>query len=515
MYKLFLIILLIGYFSVLSAQDSTKSLAFKENNPHRKSPYFYQPDLSYQIWKQFKLVQEANNGDPLAQHELGMRYLFGEGIPADTSQALIWIKKASDKGLTAAKYNYGILLINGWGTEWNPFTAFKLFLEAAQAGMPQAQYITGLFFTDNLTTKQDWNKAYYWLKKSADNNFEPASNILDEIKNRATVDLSDSTLADDFEVDEISENVNSTDAISNATGLVFIDFDTSIDSIQNIDDELLVDDLNKIYDASQDKESIFKDDSTLAELSGKLDELKKLADGGSPEALTILGKLSEKGIHLDKDLIEAAAFYIRAIRIDSPRSPFLLYELMNNHDLLSLIHNRISSGSPEAMFVLYGLKELGYYNAISSEQAINYLQRSVNANYIPAIVELGLKYYTESSTDKEKIEAAGIWNVGEQFGSTEASVRIIASIVFDGIDVNVNYEIIPSLNAAIEEGSVLAEVVLAYVFENGIGTEKDLARAVRLYRQAAYRGSQYAYEQLQRIYDSIRPADKTFKIEEL
>ncbi|MCJ7554170.1 MAG: hypothetical protein MUO34_09840, partial [Ignavibacteriaceae bacterium] len=70
------------------AQDTTKSLAFKNNKNIRNSPFFYQPDLAYQLLQQFKLIQEANGGDPLAQHELGMRLLLGEGLAADTVQAV-------------------------------------------------------------------------------------------------------------------------------------------------------------------------------------------------------------------------------------------------------------------------------------------------------------------------------------------------------------------------------------------------------------------------------------------
>ena len=149
----------------LTAQDSTKSLAFKKNRPYRNNPYFYQPDLSYQILQQFKLVQIANSGDPLAQHELGLRLLTGEGIAADTITAVYWIKKAASQKLTSALYNYGIMLINGWGTEWNPFAAYENFLLAAEAGMSQAQYVVGVLHTDNLIVPRDWNKSYYWIKK--------------------------------------------------------------------------------------------------------------------------------------------------------------------------------------------------------------------------------------------------------------------------------------------------------------------------------------------------------------
>ena len=134
------IVLFLSQFSLI-AQVTTKSLAFKNNRPYSNNPYFYQPDLSYQLLQQFKLVQIANSGDPLAQHELGLRLLTGEGIAADTVTAVYWIKKAASQKLTSALYNYGIMLINGWGTDWNPFAAYDNFLLAAQSGMKEAQYI--------------------------------------------------------------------------------------------------------------------------------------------------------------------------------------------------------------------------------------------------------------------------------------------------------------------------------------------------------------------------------------
>ena len=93
------------------SQDSTKSLAFKNNKPYKRSPYFYRPDLSHQILQQFKLTKEANSGDVLAQHELGLRYLLGEGIATDTIKAVYWLRKAADQKLPSAMYNYAILLI--------------------------------------------------------------------------------------------------------------------------------------------------------------------------------------------------------------------------------------------------------------------------------------------------------------------------------------------------------------------------------------------------------------------
>ncbi|MFB3056848.1 MAG: tetratricopeptide repeat protein, partial [Ignavibacteriaceae bacterium] len=178
---IYILIFSVIFGGISLAQDSTRSLAFKNNKPFRRSPYFYRPDLGYQIWQQFKLTQEANSGDVLAQHELGLRYLLGEGTTADTTKAVYWISKAAEQKLPSAMYNYAILLINGWGVDWDPFSAFNYFKGAAKAGMIQAQYVVGILYTDNLIVKRDLNYAYYWVQKSADEGYEPAEDVVLQI----------------------------------------------------------------------------------------------------------------------------------------------------------------------------------------------------------------------------------------------------------------------------------------------------------------------------------------------
>ena len=182
-----LILVIIPVFQV-SAQDTTKSLAFKNNRPMEQQSILYHPDIAYQMWQTLQLVTEANSGNALAMHELGIRYIMGYGVPADTVKAAYWIGKAAEKGLPGACYNYAILLNNGWGVKWNPFTAYNYFMTAARNSMPQAEYFVGLMYTDNLIVKRNWSKAYVWIKKSADNGFAPAKETLSELS--SSIDLS-------------------------------------------------------------------------------------------------------------------------------------------------------------------------------------------------------------------------------------------------------------------------------------------------------------------------------------
>ena len=513
---LFFIFLTIFLITEGFAQDTTSSLAFKKNRPRTiRGGFFYQPDLSYQIWQQFNLIREANAGDVLAQHELGLRYLLGEGIAADTIKGAYWIHKAAEKGLTAASFNYGILLINGWGVNWNPFAAYKYFLDAANDGMPQAEYIVGILFTDNLIIKKDLNKAYYWIKKSVKGNYEPAKQILTEISSKvdtSKIKLDNNIVSNKTKKDTANQKNNQ--SLPNSLGLVLIDFTVDQDTTTHISDSTLVDDILLIGSDDLNKELGLKekDNSIDSIKKSGISSLLKFADSGSPEALTFIGRLYEKGIYYSKDIVAASAYYVRAIKLDSPRSPFLLYELIKTKDYFENLKTNIDENIPDAMFVWYGIHSLGFANLITDDDANKLLQNAASKYYIPAIVELGLNYFTGKYVKKDKQNGLSIWQNAVKFGSVEAKVRIKTAEVYGEIQSQSYDDAVKDLKDAEKSGSVLAQVTLGYCYEKGIGLNQDKGEAAKEYRFAARRGNRYAYDQLKRLYDEIRPPDPMFQV---
>jgi len=498
------------------AQDTTKSLAFKNNKPIRHSPYFYRPDLGYQIWQQFKLTLEANTGDVLAQHELGLRFLLGEGMSPDTLKAVYWIKKAANQNLAAAQYNFAILLINGWGIDWDPFSAFKYFKKAARSGMIQAQYVIGILNTDNLIVKRDLNYAYYWINRSSSEGYEPASKLVTQLEHKISQFKVDSIAA--IEERQISYNKDlSGENNSNLTspvGLVFIDFESVGDTITSLTDSMLIADLHLTLADSMVIKMNLDSLKFLTELatSDNIAKLLQLAESGSPEAQTIIGQLYEQGIFFDKNDITAAAYYFRALRIDSHKSRFLLWQLSKNAGFLTKLQNEAKNYKAEAMFVWYGLNSINYDNQLAVSDAVNLLRKSADDDYIPAMIELGLKYYTGRIATYNFSERLDYWEKAASMGSTEATVRLITATIYDNSPVTDYKFAFEELKKASENGSVLAQVTLAYCYENGIGTAQSKSETVNYYRIAARRGSQYAYRELQRLYDEIRPNEPEFSL---
>jgi len=143
--------------------------------------------------------------------------------------------------------------------------------------------------------------------------------------------------------------------------------------------------------------------------------------------------------------------------------------------------------------------------------AIDLLQSSTDDKYIPAMIELGLNYYTGRYIDEDFDKGLKYWKESSLLGSTEAAVRLIAVSLYDNTQIDHRKAVSDLINAS-DEGSVLAQVALAYCYENGIGTAASKSETIQYYRMAAQRGSQYAYRELQRLYDEIRPDDPEFSL---
>ena len=114
--------------------------------------------------------------------------------------------------------------------------------------------------------------------------------------------------------------------------------------------------------------------------------------------------------------------------------------------------------------------------------------------------------------NKEK--AVELWSRAAAMGSREAQIRLVATNVIGDLHLQNYAASIPDLDSAAHEGSLLAQVALAYCYETGSGIGKNKSEAVRLYRESAYRGSQIAYYALKKMYDEIRPDSPEYRIKE-
>ena len=57
----------------------------------------------------------AEQGHALAQHNLGLMYAEGNGVPEDDGDAVRWYRLSAERGFAAGQYNLGVMYDNGNG----------------------------------------------------------------------------------------------------------------------------------------------------------------------------------------------------------------------------------------------------------------------------------------------------------------------------------------------------------------------------------------------------------------
>jgi TPR repeat protein len=61
------------------------------------------------------LIQRAEQGDAVAQTDLGTKYALGSGVARDYHQAQKWFRTAAERGDVPAQYNLGLMYAHGEG----------------------------------------------------------------------------------------------------------------------------------------------------------------------------------------------------------------------------------------------------------------------------------------------------------------------------------------------------------------------------------------------------------------
>jgi len=506
---------LVGSLSA-QTQDSTISKAIKQKWPHNHSYPLLQPKYqTYPLMTAYILQNKANSGDPFAQHELGLRYLTGQGMPKDTLRAIQWIQQAVKRNLTVAWFNYAIMLNNGIGIEWSPFEAYNYFKAAAKNGMPEAQFVYGIFLTDNLVVNRNYSEAYYWIKKSADQNFKPAKETIKDFQKMGIALPEKSHEAD--ETINASSQAIVTSADANSQSAVW-GKDWELDFINLEQDSVSKNDTRKYLNMILEKNNKelkemlgvnkFADSIKSSDTTG-IGLINYAGSKGSPEALLISARAFQEGILVEQNNIKAAVNYIHAFRLGSRKAAEYLIKLSQSKSFYDVLKKESDKGNPNAMYVWAGLTALGLDYQLTDEQALLLLKKGVELKHVYSIIEIGLCYFSGTLVKQDKDLAIEYWTIASELGSVEAKVRIAFAKIQQG---NTEKKYIELLEKTSEEGSVSAQAALAYCYEKGLNVKQDKAKAANYYRKAAHRGSQAAFNALRSMFDQLRPGDEEFEI---
>ena len=81
----------------------------------------------------------AEQGESVAQNNLGLCYEYGKGVISDSEQAVLWYRKSAENRNSNAQYNLGRCYENGYGVIKDIPEALKWYQKAADQGHENAK----------------------------------------------------------------------------------------------------------------------------------------------------------------------------------------------------------------------------------------------------------------------------------------------------------------------------------------------------------------------------------------
>jgi len=153
-------------------------------------------------------TKAAKKGHILSQFNLAHIELERNNL----KEAINWFKKAADAGLVIAQYNLGCLYIQKDSVK-NIQKGLELIEKSANSDLVNAQAYLGQLYETGDIVEKDENKAIYWYKKAADNNFASAQNILAYLWAEKEINLKDAEKYARKSVKKDSKNANYIDTL--------------------------------------------------------------------------------------------------------------------------------------------------------------------------------------------------------------------------------------------------------------------------------------------------------------
>lgn len=109
----------------------------------------------------------AQNGNAIAQRRLSFLYQGAKGFPEDTAKAFKWMLLAAENGDISAQISVASQYFHGWHVDKHPLEAKRWYLEAAKGGDVHAQYVLASRCAGSDFGHEDFDSAFFWLRKAA------------------------------------------------------------------------------------------------------------------------------------------------------------------------------------------------------------------------------------------------------------------------------------------------------------------------------------------------------------
>lgn len=130
----------------------------------------------------------ADQGQAVAQYQIGLLYANGKGVTKDDAKARQWYEKAAIQGHTEAQVNLGVLLMYARGGQQDYKMAVYYLRLAANKGNDLAQRRLGQMYERGEGVQQDYIKSYMWYSLGSANGVEAGARLRDALAKKMEPD---------------------------------------------------------------------------------------------------------------------------------------------------------------------------------------------------------------------------------------------------------------------------------------------------------------------------------------
>ncbi len=114
-----------------------------------------------------KLTALANSGNAKAELVVALKYLDGDGVPANDAEGAKWLQKAAAQNEPVAEYRLGTLYERGKGVTADAAKATHWYLAAAQAGNRKAMHNLAVAYAQGSGVAKNFTEAARWFSKAS------------------------------------------------------------------------------------------------------------------------------------------------------------------------------------------------------------------------------------------------------------------------------------------------------------------------------------------------------------
>lgn len=330
----------------------------------------------------FEIQKKAENGDAYYQHEMGVNYQYGYGVPVDKQKSMEWFQKAADNGNSESMRALGIIYECGLGVDKDPGKAFDFFQKSVEAGNTKSLEKLAWFFEEGVVVEKNEGKAKELYER-----------FFTELQKQA--------------------------------------IDGDADAMYRMGD---------IYQYGFPQLGIPVYYQQAAEW------YERAANKGYMVAQTSLGILYYLGLGVPKNYTKAAEWYKKAAELGDASAMYNLagcYMLgrgVKQNDELAAKYNQKAANMDmsEAQAELAGM----YYRGWGVEQdytmAVHWFKRAIANGYENAYYGLGCCYYDGRGVEKNRKEAFRLFELGEKRGDRHCMMAV-AECCIEGQGTTTDY----------------------------------------------------------------------------